>query len=426
MPTSILQQLQARTSTLRAEEAAIIAAADEAGDFTADQKSRLDEIDAEYGKLDADIVAVQRTRARQRSEPAVAGDAHTIEQPASPDRRTVAERFLASDEWRSWFAANAPGGVVSNGLRVNSPPVPFKSLFPVKPRATIVTGGGSTLGGAFIVADDTGIYDNGGLYRPLTIRDVITIGQTESDTVDYVRATAITNSAAGVAEADSTTPTDTTGLVPESAIAWERVQATVQEIAHWIPATKRALGDASQVRTLIDEFLRYGLAEELEDQIIDGSGGNDLTGISNTSGIQSQAYDTDLLTTARKAKTLVRTNGRGIANAYLMHPNDWEAFDLLTNDTQGNFYFGGPREMAAPRLWGLPVVESEACTEGTAYVANFRTVTLWDRQQAQIQMSDGVENFFLKGLVAVLANMRAALGVIRPTAIVEVTLTSGS
>src|SRR5690606_31860244 len=111
---------------------------------------------------------------------------------------------------------------------------------------------------------------------------LVTKGQTTSDTVEYVRVTGKTNSAAPVAEATSAagptveegvlTPAAGGGYKPESGMALERVSTTVKTIAHWIPITKRAASDAAQVRTLVDSFLRYGLNEELEDQILNGNG----------------------------------------------------------------------------------------------------------------------------------------------------------
>jgi hypothetical protein len=62
---------------------------------------------------------------------------------------------------------------------------------------------------------------------------------------------------------------------------------TVKTIAHWLPATKRALSDAAQIRTLIDTFLTYGLEEELEDQMVNGNGtGENFEGILSVDGVQ--------------------------------------------------------------------------------------------------------------------------------------------
>jgi HK97 family phage major capsid protein len=143
----------------------------------------------------------------------------------------------------------------------------------------------------------------------------------------------------------------------------------------------------------------------------------------NVTGTTSQAFATDLLTTLRQARTKVRVTGRATPTAYVMHPNDWEDLDLL-QDNEARYYFGGPSVLGTPRLWGLPVVESEGMTEGTAMVADWRLLVLWDREAANILISDSHSDFFVRNMLAVLAEMRAALGCLRPSAFVEVDLTA--
>jgi HK97 family phage major capsid protein len=207
-------------------------------------------------------------------------------------------------------------------------------------------------------------------------------------------------------------------------MAFERVAETVKTIAHWVPATTRALSDAGQLRTYIDQFLRYGIDEELEDQILNGSGsGENFDGILNVSGISTQAWDTDLLTTTRRARTKVKVLGRAMPTAWVLHPNDWERIDLL-QDNEARYFFGGPLQLGTPRLWGLPVVESEGMPEGTGLVADWKLAILWDRMETQISMSNSHSDFFVRNLVAILAEMRAAFGVIRPKAFVSIDLTA--
>ncbi len=328
--------------------------------------------------------------------------------PGDVARKTIADQFLGSAQYKQ-FLSKFPSGQIPDRASLNMDPVAFK---------TLLTGASATSAGAMVWSDRSGITDFGTFQRPLTFRDVITVGTTDSDTVDYARITGFTNAAAPVAEATNVS----TGTKPESAITLAKVTATVKTIAHWIPATRRSLADAGQLRTLIDNFLRYGLEEELEDQMLTGDGtGENLPGITGVSGIQTHAKGADsLLDAYRKAKTKVRLGGRASANAYLLHPNDWQEVDLLQNG-DGNYYFGGPMNQGQPRLWGLPVVESEGVPEGTAYVADFKTCVLWDREQAAITMSDSHSDFFIKNLVAVLAEMRAAFGVLRPASIVKIT-----
>lgn len=373
----------------------------------ADAGSALDDAKSFLASLgiDPDAKAGDNPRTARRAE----------EAPA----KTISEQFVASEQFKSFFA-KFPEGRIPDRARIAMDSVGFK---------TLLTGASATSGGAFVFSDRTGLFDAGTFQRPLTVRDIVTKGTTGSDSVEYVRQTGQTNNAAPVAEATESGVIDGTditaaegGLKPESALAFLKVTATVKTIAHWVPITRRGLADAGQLRTIIDSFLRYGLEEELEDQMVSGSGsGENFQGITGLSGVQTHAKGADTLLDAyRKAKTKVRLVGRAMPTAYLMHPNDWQEIDLLQNN-EGGYYFGGPANPGTPRLWGLPVVESEACTEGTAFVGDFRTLVLWDREQASVTVSDSHADFFVRNLLAVLAEMRAAFGALRPSALVKIT-----
>lgn len=349
----------------------------------------------------------------------------TDEAVKSKAKGTLGQRFTKSDAFQGWMKENAPSGHIGDKSRVHTPAVEVGGM------KDILTGASDTSAGALVQDDRRGLVDTGIYARPLTIRDLVTQGQTGSDTVEYVReTTGVTNAATTVPEASGTSGgeggEDVTGTKPESEYVLEKVTTSVKTVAHWLPATKRALADAPQVRTLIDNFLRYGLEEELEDQIINGDGsGETFKGLLDTSGVQAQAFDTDVLVTARKARTKVKTVGRAVPTGYVLNPVDNETVDL-SRDLNGNFYFGGPAAMGVTTLWGLPRVESEAVPEGTGIVGDWRRAVLWDREQATIQASDSHADFFIRNLIALLAELRAAFGVLRPAAFVAFETSSGS
>jgi HK97 family phage major capsid protein len=332
------------------------------------------------------------------------------------------ERFTESPEFKSWLESQGPTGRIPESAKgLHSPPVAFKGL------KDILAGGSVTSAGALVAPDILGLQDTGPFMRPLVLRQLVTNGTTGSDTVEYARVTGFTNNAAPVAEAAGVEPFvagagQVQGEKPQTSMTLEKVITSVKTVAHWIPATKRALSDAAQIRTLIDMFLRYGLEEELENQIIAGNNtGENFDGILNVSGVQAQAFDTDILTTLRKAKTKVRIVGRTTPTAYVLNPEDNEKIDLL-KDTVGRFYGNGPFGVGPDVLWGLPRIESEAVAAGEPIVANWRMAVLWDREQAAIQISDSHADFFIRNLVAILAEMRAAFGIIRPKAFVVAAL----
>lgn len=399
-------------------------------DGVREQLSKLDEqvtdFDRKLSGLDRDISREEARRERVRSAPTARDfdedqEALAAAQTSAASRAaaSISSQFFGSDEWKNYAKGVAPHGKFSDKSRIESPAVDIKGSIFAPKRRGLVTGSSATSAGAFVVADDTGIFDEGEFQRELTILDLISRGTTQSDVVEYVRQTGFTNNAAVVPEADNVLPSDDTGRKPWSDFTFERVVETVATIAHGEAASLRALSDAGQMRAILDQGLRYGLQEELEDQIVNGNNtGDNFDGITNVTGTQDQAWDTSDLVTLRKAKTKVRVVGKTRANGIMLNPYNWERIDLyLTLSGPGTNYRQASQE-SPPTLWGLNVIESEAVAEGQAIVGDFRKAMLWDREQTTVRATQGYEDFFMKNLVAILAEMRAAFGVIRPKAFV--------
>lgn len=340
------------------------------------------------------------------------------ERKDSPRIVSPGAHVLENAEFKSWLESHIIGGAFTSSQFHSSPRVSLPGGM-----KTLITGVSDTQAGALIPAQQ--MYPQmvqGTFMRPLTIRDLVTNGNTTADAIEFPIEGTPTNNAAPVAEATATS--GSSGAKPESALALSKGSTTVKTIAHWVPATRRALADAGMLRMYIETFLRYGLDEELEDQMLTGDGtGENFLGILNTPNIQTQAWSTDILTTTRKARTKVRVTGRATPTAYVMHPNDWETIDLL-QDNEARYFFGGPSVLGMPRLWGLPVVESEGMTEGTSVIADWRRAVLLDREQTQILVSDSHADFFVRNLIAILAELRAAFFCIRPQAFVSIDLTA--
>lgn len=323
---------------------------------------------------------------------------------------SIGEQFINSPEMKAFLESIAKGEIGERTQFV-SPHVAFKSL---------ITGTSSTSGGAFIETQVTGIFDPGTIIKPLTVRDLITVTTTNSDTVKFVQQGTFTNNADITPE--STATNDANGVKPESAIAYTPVEASVKNIAHWVPITRQALADAGQLQGYVNTLMMYGLEEKLNSQVLVGDGtGDNFTGITATSGISTQAWDTDVLTTTRKARTKVGTQGRARPTAWVMNPVDWEEIDLA-KDGEQRYYYGGPSVLGTPRLWGVPVVEDEAMTENTTVIADWKLAYLWDRQQATMYTTNSHSDFFVRNIIALLTELRAAFGVLRPAAFVSTSI----
>ncbi|AHH16580.1 putative phage major capsid protein [Nocardia nova SH22a] len=397
-------------------------------DYNAEmEKARglLDQI--KVAKSDLEILDEAKSLAAEIGEPA-AGDVEA--QGQMPVRERVKSLGLQVVDSIAFKEALAPfkGGHVPERTHFQTDPISIKGLF---------VGGSDTSAGAFVVAEQTGIVEPLGR-KELKIRDLVSVRRTGSDTVEYVAQTSHTNAAATVPEATSSAaPTATadteTGAVtftnatgggykPEGAWAYERKTAVVKTIAEWVPATKRALADVAALEGLINDELRQDVAEAEEGQILNGNGsGENFTGILNWSGVQTQSFSTDLFTSVRKAITKARTVGRVNPTGIVVNPADAETIDL-TKDGENRYYYGGPFAIAARTLWGLPVVESETQPSGTALLGDFSKAVIWDREQTTVTMTDSHADFFIRNMVAILAEERLAFAVTRPTAFVKVAL----
>lgn len=352
-------------------------------------------------------------------------DLGAINNPAKTDGqrasriKTFGQMFIESAQYNAARKEYIPdGGRIPDGGAFKMGTLGFRGLADLGMRADIITSGSVNSAGAFLVPDRQAEIQLLGR-QPLTVLDLIRNLQTSGDVIEYVAQLARTNNADTVAEA--TASGDASGYKPESAFTFEVRQAAVKTIANWIPVTRQAMSDVPQLRGYIDTELLDNLREALASKVLNGPGGTDITGINNTSGTQSQTFSTNVLATTRKARTKVRTVGRTAPTGYVMNPIDWEAIDLL-QDNEARYFYGGPAAIATPRLWGLPVAEDENEPAGQALIGNFNKAIMWDREQGGISVSDSHADFFVRNLLAILAEMRAAFAVVQPTAFVEIAL----
>lgn len=327
--------------------------------------------------------------------------------------KTNGEKMLSNPDFKNWLDNANRNGVPDVKSLPNSPTVAIGGL------KTTLTGGSDTSAGAMITNDRYAPVAQA-FGRQITAVNLVTIGSTTSDLVEFARAQRITggqsvNSAAPTAEGDP---------AAESTLTFVKDTAAVRDIRHFIPASTRALADAAQLETLANTFLSYGIQEEIEDQLVKGNGsGENWTGIFNTGYVQAQAFDTDIVTSIRKAIRKVNTVGNSNPTAVLVHPEDNEKIDLLL-DGNDTYLFGGPATASTPTIWGLPRVVSQAVPVGNAIVGDFRKAIIWERSPLTVSMYPQHSDYAIKGLVAMVATARAAMGVLHPEAFCTVDLTA--
>jgi HK97 family phage major capsid protein len=346
---------------------------------------------------------------------------------AEPELKTMGELIANAPGFKEWREQVAPEGkeMTASYRFGRSPTIAMKDigLGDISFKDTLVMTVPGSAGGS-LVRRDYGPWPIDLPLRTPSIRDVITILQTGSNLIEYVRINALTRAAAIVPEATSLT--DDTALKPKAAMAMEVVQTGVKTIAVIMNATRTILADVPQLQSMMTAFMRTDIDLELEEEIISGPGGaNHFTGLENTPNLTPQAFDTDMLTTTRKARTKAQIVGRARSTAFLLNSYDWESLDL-TKDAENRYYFGGPLAMGQKMLWGLPVIESEVIPQGTGYTGDLKQLVVWDRQDPSIYITDSNKDHFERNIIDILYEGRWAFGVLRPPAVVKIDLHAGA
>lgn len=247
--------------------------------------------------------------------------------------------------------------------------------------------------------------------RRMTVRDLLTPGRMDGNTLEYVKETGFTNSAAMVAEGVAK---------PESDIKFDLVSTSAKVIAHWFKASKQVLSDISQLQSIIDQRLIYGLAYVEEGQILNGDGlGQNLNGIMTQATafaapvVIADLNKFDVLRLAMLQAALAEYPATG----HVLHPSDWAEMEMM-KDTEGRYLIGNPQGTTAPTLWALPVVTTQAMAVGDFLTGAFKLgAQLFDRWDARVE-TGYVNDDFIKNLVTILGEERVALAVYRPEAFI--------
>jgi HK97 family phage major capsid protein len=247
--------------------------------------------------------------------------------------------------------------------------------------------------------------------RRLTVRDLLSQGRMDGSTLEYVKETGFTNSAAPVAEG---------AAKPESDLKFDLVTTSAKVIAHWMKASRQILSDVSQLRSTIDQRLLYGLAYVEENQLLNGDGtGQNLNGIIP----QATAYSAPITLSSPTSIDLMRLAmlqaalAEYPATGHVMNPIDWAFIETL-KDSEGRYIIGNPQGTINPTLWGLPVVQTQAMTVDKFLTGAFKLgAQVFDRWDARVE-TGYVNDDFTKNLVTILAEERLALAVYRPEAFI--------
>jgi HK97 family phage major capsid protein len=336
--------------------------------------------------------------------------AGTAEAKSAPRHKTAGAKFIADS--KSWLEANSSADAKSI---LNSPAVEVGGI------KTLITSSSDTSAGAALAPETYGLVSTTAYQYPLSILDLVSMSSTSNSAVQYAQIAPIgmggsADAAGNYAQGEATN---------QSTLAFIKKLAAVQTTRAYVPASIESLADWGQLQGYIDNYLGFTVRRALENQIVSGDGeGENHTGLMNTSGVNGVAFDTDIVKTLRKAITAVEVAGNSEPTAIVLHPSDYEKLDMLAGSA-GQYYFsaaGTPAGGSVPTFAGIARIKSRAVTPGTALVGDFKQAVLWERSPLTLSISNSHSDLFIKGAVAVLAQARAAFGVMNPAAFAVATI----
>ncbi len=353
-------------------------------EFTQSQKEKADEQLIELNKLRAQITALEQKSAQMR--------------PVGIEKKTLGQQFVESDAFVNGVKAITSNTNISMNVKADI--------------TSADTGNAGNAGAAIEPNRLQGIHE---LPKPrLTIRKLITPGQTERPIVPYTVETGFTNNADVVAEGK---------LKPQSDLTLTRKTETTKVIAHWVRASNQILEDAPQVRSLIDSRLIFGLQLKEEYQLLHGDGtGENLHGIipqatafAPPTGLVTPSPTTGI--DALRIAMLQAVLAQYPATAHVLHDVDWSNIELL-KDSEGRYLIGNPQGSIAPTLWGLPVVTTQSIAVGKFLTGAFQMgAQLYDQWASRIEVGFQNDDFTTNN-VTIRAEERLALAVYRPEAFI--------
>ncbi|WP_341989766.1 phage major capsid protein [Azorhizobium sp. AG788] len=358
------------------------------GKVTGETKEAADKALIKHGELDARLKEIEQKITRG---------------PGAPEKRkSLGQMVTENDAVKAFCAAKKNRDSVS---------IQVKAII-----SSLTTDADGSAGDLIVPQRQPGIIAPP--QRRMTIRDLITAGRTSSNAIQYVRETGFTNNAATHSETSGATK-------PQSEIKFDLVTSAVTTIPHFVLATKSILDDVPMLESYINNRLLYGLSYVEESQILNGGGtGTDLNGIYT----QATAYLAPIVPTAAGNMTKIDILRLAILQAFLaeypangivMNPGDWADIELTKTD-DGAYLFANPQGGSEPYLWRRPVVETQAMTVDKFLVGAFQLgAQIFDREDANVEISTEDSDNFRKNLVTIRAEERLALAVYRPEAFVK-------
>lgn len=393
-----------RAALVKEAQEMLAKASNEGREFpTDDEATRLETIEVEVKSLGEKIADADRFQAMVKGF-ADSDPAPVDEQPAG----SIAERFVKSASFKQ-FRSEHPSGVGGNTpINIKASGLGGLADLGIGVKATI----DSTIG----QPSPTRLpgYRSQLLDDPFTFLSLVTTGTTASSWIEYAQIVSETDNAAIVAEG---------ALKPLSDVATVKAEAKAHTYADGFDVTNQTLADDGALVAFMDQRIRYHVQNKVEDVLINGDVAANVKGILNTTGVQAQAFDTDVITTLAGALAKVEAV-QATPQAIVMNPADaWKL--SLTKEAGVGYLMGNPLGQGLnPTPFGVRLIKSNRVAAGTALVGDFSGVQFLLREALNVLVFNQHKDYAQRNMSYVRAELRGLQFIYSPRDIVVADLTA--
>lgn len=211
------------------------------------------------------------------------------------------------------------------------------------------------------------------------------------------------------------------GQKPYSTMTGEVVTEQIRTLAHLFVMSEELMADAPAFVRHVDVYMRGGLDEKEDAQILRGSGaGTDMEGLLLRTGIQEYSWDTD----AQPGDTIIDMIARAAAKVRrASYSADACMVGVGANvalktakGTDDHYLWGIQQAQSTGRLsiWGVPILETTALADNEGLIGSFRrSVGLLDRMTTTLKVSQSHADLFEYNMVALRYEKRLGLMLVR-------------
>lgn len=255
--------------------------------------------------------------------------------------------------------------------------------------------------------------------RKVHMRELIPLGTMSTSTLTYMREIGTTGVPAPWAVGDGTT------AKPEVSMNFQEVTVPAEYIAAWVLISRKMLDDMDALRSYLQMRLMEMYLKAEDAQILNGNGTSpQIEGILSVATPANSTTGPNIERLVYAASQLESSDYT--ATGYILHPAAYYNIALNKATGSGEYDLPGIVVVQNGQLYvaGIPVYKTTAIAANTYIVGDWQLgCQFFIREQPTIEFADQDRDNFIKNLITVRIEGRAALAIYRAEAFVYGTFT---